>query len=168
MKYNSLEFLLHGIFSTFECLRLEDEIQQKKFKSEQHKLAINIFYTYNWLSYKNQQKFKNSDITVQQFNVLRILRGQYPNACNLKLIKDRMLDRMSDASRIVDKLKAKDLLDRRECPNDRRNVDLFITEKGLELLKQMDYIDEEFKTIFKNLNSAEIKQLNELLDKARG
>lgn len=149
-------------------MRLEDEIQQKKFKSEQHKLAINIFYTYNWLSYKNQQKFKNADITVQQFNVLRILRGQYPKTCNLKLIKERMLDRMSDASRIVDKLKAKGFLERHECPNDRRNVDLLITEKGLELLKAMDYIDDEFKIIFKNLNAGEIKQLNDLLDKARG
>ena len=168
MKCGSKEFLLHGIFFIFEAVRLEDEIQQKKFKSEYHKLAINIFYTYNWLSYKNQQKFKNADITVQQFNVLRILRGQHPKACNLKLVKERMLDRMSDASRIVDKLKAKGFLERHECPNDRRNVDLLITEKGLELLKEMDYIDDEFKAVFKNLNAAELKQLNDLLDKARG
>lgn len=157
-----------GFFLLLERVKLEDEIQQRKFKSEFHKLAINIFYTYNWLSYKNQQKFKNADITVQQFNVLRILRGQYPKACNLKLVKERMLDRMSDASRIVDKLKAKGFLERHECPNDRRNVDLLITEKGLELLKEMDHIDDEFKTIFKNLNASELKQLNDLLDKARG
>lgn len=168
MKYNSKEFLLHGNFYIFADVRLEDEIQQKKFKSEQHKLAINIFYTFNWLSYKNQQKFKNADITVQQFNVLRILRGQHPNTSNLKLVKERMLDRMSDASRIVDKLKIKGFVERHECPDDRRNVDLLITDKGLELLKSLDFVDDEFKTIFKNLTPAEVKQLNDLLDKARG
>lgn len=149
-------------------MKLEDEIQQKKFKSEQHKLAINIFYTYNWLSYSNHQNFKTEDITTQQYNVLRILRGQYPETCNLKLVKERMLDRMSDASRIVDKLKTKGFLERRECPNDRRNVDLLITEKGLNLLKSLDYIDDRFKNTFKNLSSSELKQLNDLLDKARG
>jgi DNA-binding MarR family transcriptional regulator len=149
-------------------VKLEDEIQQKKFKSEFQKLAINISYTYNWMSYNNHQKFKNEDITVQQYNVLRILRGQYPKPCNLKLIKERMLDRMSDASRIVDKLKSKGLLERHECPNDRRNVDLLITDKGLELLRSLDHIDDEFKNIFKNLSAAEVKQLNDLLDKARG
>ncbi len=149
-------------------MKLEDEIQQKKFKNEFHKLAINITYSYNWISYFNHSKFKNEDITPQQFNVLRILRGQYPNPCNLKLVKDRMLDRMSDASRIVDKLKAKGFLARHECPNDRRNVDLLITEKGLELLKKLDHLDDEFKTTFKNLTIAEVKQLNDLLDKARG
>jgi DNA-binding MarR family transcriptional regulator len=116
----------------------------------------------------NQQKFKNADITVQQFNVLRILRGQHPKACNLKLVKERMLDRMSDASRIIDKLKAKGFVERHECPNDRRNVDLLITAKGLDLLKSLDHLDEEFKTIFKNLSVSEVKQLNDLLDKARG
>ncbi len=149
-------------------MKLEDEIQQKKFKHDWQKLAINLGYTYNWISYKNHENFKNIDITPQQFNVLRILRGQYPNACNLKLIKERMLDRVSDASRIVDKLKIKGLLQRHECPNDRRNVDLLITDKGLELLKSLDYIDDEFKSIFKELSAAEIKMMNDLLDKIRG
>lgn len=149
-------------------MKLEDEIQQKKFKHDWQKLAINLSYTYNWISYKNHENFKNLDITPQQFNVLRILRGQHPNPCNLKLVKERMLDRVSDASRIVDKLKVKGFLQRHECPNDRRNVDLLITEKGLELLKSLDYIDDEFKTIFKELSPADIKTLNDLLDKIRG
>ncbi len=149
-------------------MKLEDEIQQKKFKSEQHKLAINIFYTYNWLSYQNHQNFKTKDITLQQYNVLRILRGQHPNPCNLKLVKERMLDRMSDASRIIDKLKTKGFVERRECPNDRRNVDLLITDKGLKLLKSLDYIDDELKNLFKNLSVSDAKELNDLLDKARG
>ncbi len=157
-----------GFYSIFGQVRLEDEIQQKKFKSEFHKLAVNISYSYNWMSYKNHEVFRNQDITPQQYNVLRILRGQYPEPCNLKLVKERMLDRMSDASRIVDKLKAKGFVERRECPNDRRNVDLLITDKGLELLKSLDYVDEEFKNTFKNLSLSEVKQLNDLLDKARG
>lgn len=149
-------------------MKLEDEIKQKKFKSDYQKLAINIFYTSNFLNYKNHLNFKDKDITPQQYNVLRILRGQYPEPCNLKLVKERMLDRMSDASRIIDKLKTKGFVERRECPNDRRNVDLLITEKGLHLLKSLDFIDEEFRTIFRNLSSQEVRQLNDLLDKARG
>ena len=148
-------------------LKLENEIQQQKFKSEEQKLMINLVYTTNWLNAKYDVFFRDSDITIQQYNVLRILRGQYPNPCSIKLIKERMLDRMSDASRIVDKLKTKKLLIRKECPNDRRSVDVIITEKGLELLKSLDYIDEESKDIFKSLSPEEVSKLNLLLDKLR-
>jgi DNA-binding MarR family transcriptional regulator len=148
-------------------LRLEDEIQQKKFKSIQQKLMLNLIYTTNWLTSKQDSLFKDSDITVQQYNVLRILRGQYPNPCSIKLIKERMLDRMSDTSRIVDKLYTKKLLERNECPNDRRSVNVIISDKGLELLKSLDYIDEISKQSLKSLTTAEIKTLNELLDKLR-
>lgn len=79
-----------------------------------------------------------------------------------------MIDRMSDASRIVDKLKNKDLLSRKECPNDRRNVDILITEKGLELLQSLDDMGEKFEHVFSTLNDDEISKLNELLDKLRG
>lgn len=159
---------LIGIFLFLNPVKLEDEIKQKKFKSEQQKLFVNLVYTFNWMNYNIQKKFKDKDITLQQYNVLRILRGQYPEVCNLKLIKERMLDRMSDASRIVDKLFVKGLVERRECPDDRRNVDLLITDKGLELLKTLDFIDEENRQIFKCLTISEVKTLNELLDKARG
>lgn len=124
-------------------------------------------YTTNWLTSKQSSFFKDSDITTQQYNVLRILRGQYPNPCSIKLIKERMLDRMSDASRMVDKLHIKKLLLRRECPNDRRSVDVIITEKGLELLKSMDHVDDISKQTFKSLTTAEINTLNDLLDKLR-
>ncbi|HRG01171.1 MAG: MarR family transcriptional regulator [Bacteroidia bacterium] len=148
-------------------MRLEDEIQQKKFKSIQQKLVLNLIYTTNWLTAKQDTLFKNSGITVQQYNVLRILRGQYPNPCSIKLIKERMLDRMSDTSRIVDKLFTKKLLLRRECPNDRRSVDIVISEKGLELLKSLDHIDELSKQTIKSLSQDEINTLNNLLDKLR-
>lgn len=128
---------------------------------------LNLIYTTNWLTAKQDSLFKDSDITVQQYNVLRILRGQYPNPCSIKLIKERMLDRMSDTSRIVDKLYTKKLLERNECPDDRRSVNVVISDKGLELLKSLDYIDDLSKQSLKSLTTAEINTLNELLDKLR-
>lgn len=148
-------------------MKLEDEIQQKKFKSIEQKLMLNLIYTTNWLTSKQDSLFKDSGITVQQYNVLRILRGQYPNPCSIKLIKERMLDRMSDTSRIVDKLFAKKLLGRKECPDDRRSVNVVISDKGLELLKSLDYIDDLSKQMLKSLSNDEINKLNELLDKLR-
>ncbi len=148
-------------------MRLEDEIQQKKFKSIQQKVMLNLIYTTNWLTAKQDSLFKDSDITVQQYNVLRILRGQYPNPCSIKLIKERMLDRMSDTSRIVDKLFTKKLLERNECPDDRRSVNVIISDKGLELLKSLDYIDDLSKQMLKSLSNEEIDSLNALLDKLR-
>ena len=128
---------------------------------------LNLIYTTNWLTSKQDSLFKDSGITVQQYNVLRILRGQYPNPCSIKLIKERMLDRMSDTSRIVDKLLTKKLLQRNECPDDRRSVNVVITDQGLKLLKSLDYIDDLSKQSLKSLTTAEINTLNELLDKLR-
>ena len=129
---------------------------------------LNLIYTSHWFNAKHDSYFKDSDITLQQYNVLRILRGQYPNPCSIKLIKERMLDKMSDTSRIVDKLYTKHFLVRRECPNDRRSVDVMITDKGLELLKSMDYIDDLPTQLFNNLTEEEITTMNNLLDKLRG
>lgn len=148
-------------------MKIEDEIKQSTFKSPEQKLAINIFYTANWLNYYHAHFFKKVGITVQQYNVLRILRGQYPKICNLKVIKDRMLDRMSDASRIVDKLVLKGLVERKTCPEDRRNVNILISPKGLNLLKELYHIDELGKQVFESLTSDEVNELNRLLDKLR-
>lgn len=149
-------------------MRLEDEIQQKAFKSPYQKLAVNLLYTSNWLNNHYAGFFKNLNLTTQQYNVLRILRGQHPNICSLKIIKERMLDRMSDASRIVDKLVSKGYVIRNQCPSDRRSISLIISDKGLKLLKELDFIDEATKNIFKNLSTKEVEQLNELLDNMRG
>jgi DNA-binding MarR family transcriptional regulator len=147
---------------------LEEEIQQKSFKSPEQKLAVNLLFTNNWLNNHYATFFKGLDLTVQQYNVLRILRGQYPNYCNLKLIKERMLDKMSDCSRIVDKLVSKKYVVRKECPNDRRSVNLIISDTGLAILKELDFIDEASKEIFKNLSGKQVDQLNSLLDTLRG
>ncbi len=149
-------------------MELEKEIQQKSFKNRQAKLAVNLLYSSNWMNAYYQKSFKESGLSYQQYNVLRILRGQYPNYCTLKLIKERMLDRMSDASRIVDKLVAKKYASRNQCPNDRRSVSILISEKGLQLLKELDNLDDSLEVIFKTLTPNEIDELNLLLDKMRG
>lgn len=149
-------------------MKLEDEIHQKSFKSQQQKLAVNLIYSTNWVHNHYMGHFKNTELTMQQYNVMRILRGQYPKPCSLKVIKERMLDRMSDASRIVDKLVAKDFVIRNQCPHDRRSVNILISEKGLAVLKEIDVIDESTIEMFKHLNDAEVSQLNTLLDKMRG
>jgi DNA-binding MarR family transcriptional regulator len=111
---------------------------------------------------------KKSGITGAQYNILRILRGQYPNPASVNLLKERMLDKMSDASRLVERLLQKDLVDRKICPDDRRRVEVIITERGLNLLKELDQKDDEFDVLFKSLDENEVKAANDLLDKMRG
>jgi len=149
-------------------MKLEHEIQQRSFRTQKQKLAVNLLYTTNWLNDHYSLFFKDTDLSTQQYNVLRILRGQYPNICNLKLIKERMLDRSSDASRIVDKLVAKELVTRNHCPSDRRKVNLLISDKGLAMLQKLDFIDESTVEIFRHLTEEQTIQLNDLLDKLRG
>ena len=149
-------------------MKIEDEIQQKKFKDDYQKLVVNLLYTSNWMNAHFESLFKGSDITLQQYNVLRILRGQFPNASSIKLIKERMLDRMSDASRIVDKLVTKKLVIRKQSDSDKRSVDVVISDTGLNLLQSLDVLDEKSKELLKSLSKAEITELNNLLDKLRG
>jgi DNA-binding MarR family transcriptional regulator len=149
-------------------MKLEEEIEQKHFRNEYHKAAVNMIYTFNWVINQQIAFFKPFGVTVQQFNILRILRGQHPNPATIKLIKERMLDKMSDASRIVEKLRIKGLVERNICSHDRRNVDVIITQKGLDLLSEIDKYDDEADKNLTTLNEEEIKQLNNLLDKLRG
>ena len=149
-------------------MKLESEIMQKKFQSEYHKAIVNIVYTYNWMIEKQTKLLKHFDVSLQQYNILRILRGQHPNPATVKLIKERMLDKMSDASRIVEKLRLKGLAERNISASDRRNVDVLITEKGLELLTRLDPHVDEMNKRLSNLDGNEIKKLNDLLDKLRG
>lgn len=149
-------------------MKLEEEIKQKKFNSPQHKAAVNILFTSNWLQTLHCDCLKKQDITMQQYNVLRILRGQHPDAASIKLIKERMLDKMSDSSRIVEKLRLKGLVKRDTCANDRRSVDVIITEKGLKLLKKIDPEIKKVENAFSVLSEQEVNVLNELLDKLRG
>ena len=149
-------------------MKLEEEIKQKKFRNEYHKLAVNIFYTHGWLANYFSAHLKKSDITGAQYTILRILRGQHPTPASINLLKERMLDKMSDASRLVERLLQKDLVERKICPGDRRKVEVIITQKGLNLLDELDKKDAEFDDMFKKLNINEVSTVNELLDKLRG
>ncbi|MGB8319376.1 MAG: MarR family transcriptional regulator [Ignavibacteriaceae bacterium] len=149
-------------------MKLESEIVQKKFKNEYHKAIVNIVFTYNWMIEKQTKLLKTYDISLQQYNILRILRGQHPNPATVKLIKERMLDKMSDVSRLVEKLRVKELVERDICQHDRRNVDVLITNKGLELLKELEPKENEMEKFMSNLNEKEIEHLNIYLDKLRG
>lgn len=148
-------------------MKLEDEIKQKAFRSEYQKLAINLVFTGNWVEATSSEQLKPFKLTLHQFNLLRILRGQYPKPATVNLLIERMLDKMSNASRIVDRLLEKKLVERKTCSNDRRCVDVLITRKGLDLLKKIDEVEKEWNNKFKTLSSKEAKELNELLDKLR-
>jgi DNA-binding MarR family transcriptional regulator len=150
-------------------VRLEDEIKQTSFQSEGQKAYLNILFTSGWLSLRQAAGFRPYGLTLPQFNVLRILRGQHPKPATVAMLIERMLDKTSNASRIVDKLEEKKLVTRTVCPANRRAVDIRITEAGLALLQQ---IDESGLTDFRRqgldtLSEDELKQLNDLLDKLR-
>ncbi len=149
-------------------MKLEDEIIQKNFDSEYGKLAVNIIFTYGWLTSFYSKILSKYNLTIQQYNILRILRGQYPNAANIGLLKSRMLDKMSDASRLVDRLNNKKLIQKKFCAEDRRRVNVVITAKGLKLLKKIDLHKNEFEDKLKLLTPSEAQKLNNLLDKMRG
>ena len=147
-------------------MSIEKDISQAKFRNEYQKTAINLIYTYNWMHEKMKVFFDREKITGQQFNILRILRGAGKPISTLQ-IRQRMLDKMSDTSRIVDRLILKGLARKIICTNDKRLVDVSITDKGKKLLEKMEAYENEMDSIFENLNSSEAKTLNTLLDKIR-
>lgn len=149
-------------------MRIEDEIKQVKFVDEFHKLTINLLFSGKWISDMINSHHKQYDITSQQFNVLRILRGQHPKSATVNLISARMIDRMSNVSRLIDKLEVKGFVKRISCENDRRQVDITITPKGLALLAQIDNSKSDVENRLENLTEEEATTLNNLLDKLRG
>jgi DNA-binding MarR family transcriptional regulator len=150
-------------------MRLEEEIKQNKdFKNEHQKLIVNIIYTSNWFRQIHVKRLKPYGISPEQFNVLRILRGQHPCCSSNQMIMERMLDKSSNCSRIVDKLKEKKLVDRKENDADRRLVDIAITEKGMKLLSELDAGEADLQKIFERINLNEVKLVNHILDNLRG
>jgi DNA-binding MarR family transcriptional regulator len=147
-------------------MEIEKEIGQQVFRNDRQKGIINMVYTYNWMIEKMKHRLDEFDLTMQQFNILRILRGAQTPLSTLQ-IRERMLDKMSDTSRIVDRLIIKELAQKNTCPRDKRLVDVVITEKGLELLAKLDLHADELDSIIENLSCAELQQLNYLLDKIR-
>ena len=158
------------ICSGFQSIRveLEKEIQQTKFKNPAHKAVLNIFFTAGWLGCQQQRFFKEHGLSPQQYNVMRILRGQKENPITINGIQERMLDKSSNASRLIDKLEEKKLVDRMISKKDRRQVDIVITAKGLALLKSIDVEIEQMESSYSNITTKEGEELNRILDKLRG
>ena len=149
-------------------MKIEEEIQTTKFRDPYQKAAINLIFTAGWVEDNNKEYFKCFGITPQQFNILRILRGQYPDKISVTEIKSRMLDKNSDVSRLVSRLISKGFICKSQCPKDKRAADVLVTEQGLDLLKKIDKsVDQIDLGLFK-LTDAEADQLNFLLDKCRG
>lgn len=147
---------------------IEEDIKSTNFEDNYHKAVVNLAYTSGWLNNYMRPAFEKHNLTQQQFNILRILRGQYPKPATVNLLKERMIDKMSDASRIVDRLVQKGLVSRCTNSRDRRAVDIRISEEGLAILKKMD-IDFKTKDLFKqHLTEEEAGLLSDLLDKMRG
>jgi MarR family transcriptional regulator, 2-MHQ and catechol-resistance regulon repressor len=146
---------------------LEKDIHQNAFRNPRQKAMINILYTYGWTIEKIKKFLAREDITHQQYNILRILRGSHPDPLSTLQIRERMLDRMSDTSRIVDRMVLKGLVRKTPCPKDKRLVDVIITEKGQKLLKKMDAEVDQIDSIMKSLTETEAEMLSNLLDKLR-
>jgi DNA-binding MarR family transcriptional regulator len=149
-------------------MQLQKEVQTSKFESNHQQALVNIIYTYGWSCQKIKEVLAPYGITQQQYNVLRILRGQYPSPSTIGLIKNRILDKMSDTSRIVDRLIQKGYLEKTVNNRDKRAVDIIISDKALALLKKMDKEVSFSSLVTENITAEEAAQLNLLLDKLRG
>ena len=146
---------------------IDKDIQQAKFRNNHQKAGINLLYTISWIRDRTKPIFESEDITPQQFNILRILRGSFPQPLSTLQIRERMLDKMSDTSRIVDRLIVKGLVKKLTCKQDRRLVDVIIADKGKKLLERLDERQDEIDGVLKNLTEKEASQLSDLLDKIR-
>jgi DNA-binding MarR family transcriptional regulator len=149
-------------------MEIEKEIATSKFENNHQKAIVNLIYTYGWLTNSLKQRLNKHKITLQQFNILRILRGQHPKPATVNLLKDRMLDKMSDASRIVERLVQKELVQRCVNEKDRRAVDVLISNKGLDILKRLDNDMSSIDILKGNISDEEAGHLSSLLDKMRG
>ncbi|WP_395625364.1 MarR family winged helix-turn-helix transcriptional regulator [Daejeonella sp.] len=148
-------------------MEIGKEIDNHKFENNHQKSIVNLIYTYGWITNLLGEKLNKYDITLQQYNVMRILRGQHPNPATINLIKVRMLDKMSDASRIVERLVHKELVGRTINTNDRRSVDILITKKGLDILVKLDTELLFDKILGKDFNNLDAGMMSDLLDKMR-
>lgn len=149
-------------------MSLENDIRQERFEDEFHKTAVNILFTSSWLYNLNALRLKPFAITPEQFNVLRILRGSHPHPLMLADISSRMIDKNSNATRLVEKLRQKGFVSRTLCEKNRRQVDIHITPKGLRVLEAIDKDSKGWKGTLKNISKVEAQELNRILDKLRG
>lgn len=149
-------------------VRIEDEIKQSKFRSEGQKLIINLIYTYNQISGQMSSMLQPHGLTMQQYNILRILKGQYPNPSTNNLVKDRMLDRNSDVTRLIDRMIRNGWVTRTSCEKDRRRVDILITQQGLDVLDAIQSQEADLDLIAQRLPEDRQREMNHMLDTLRG
>jgi len=149
-------------------MTLEKDISQRHFRNLNQKSMVNLIFTYHWVVEKIKDLLSTEGITLQQYNILRILRGSFPEPLSTLRIRDRMLDKMSDTSRIVDRLVVKGLAQKNISKTDKRLVDVMITEEGRTLLAKLDLHNDELDSIANTLSEDEMNILNNLLDKLRG
>ncbi len=149
-------------------MTLEKEILQvKPFRNEYHKAGINLIYTGKWMLQLAADMVKEYNLTPQQYNILRILKGKYSEPLGVLQIRKRMLDRMSDASRIIEVLRKKGLVERNICEDNRRQMHVIITAEGMRLIDEIENENDRMDSNLTALNEEEITQLNLLLDKVR-
>jgi DNA-binding MarR family transcriptional regulator len=149
-------------------MRLEEEINQAAFKDHFHRAHVNLLFTAAWLNQKINKVLKPFEVSGQQFNILRILKGLGGQPASLKLITSRMLDKTSNTSRLIDKLVEKKMVVRTFCPQDRRQVDIRITETGIDTLQRCnDLVEKNLDAIKINLSECQAIELNELLELVR-
>jgi DNA-binding MarR family transcriptional regulator len=145
---------------------IEQDIQQPNFRNEFQKMGINLLFTANWLNEHIGKILSDEGVTQQQYNILRILRGSTTPLSTLK-IRERMLDKMSDTSRIVDRLIAKELVVKNTCEKDKRLVDITLSPKGISLVDQLDQYNDRIDALLKGINESEAQMMNQILDKIR-
>ena len=148
-------------------MEIEQAIHQKEFSSDMERSIVNILYTGSWLSTIQLGALKTFGISLQQFNVLRILKGQHPEPATVNTLVERMIDKNSNASRIVEKLRSKGFLLRTTCPDDRRRVDVIITDSGINILDQCNEAMVNLQNEYDTLIPKEHTELNRLLNKLR-
>jgi DNA-binding MarR family transcriptional regulator len=149
-------------------MKLEEELRTEKFKTEQQRAVLSILFTSSWIEVRTNECFKQYGISQEQYNVLRILKGQKGRPANLSTVQERMIHRMSNATRLVEKLKLKGYVNRVPCEDNRRKVEITITNKGIALLENIDPRLVKLETdLFRNFTEEEIRQIGSLLDKVR-
>ncbi len=146
---------------------IEKDIHQEKFTSAKQKAMLNVMFSYGWIVERIRDFLASEDITHQQYNILRILRGSHPQPLSTLQIRERMLDKMSDTSRIVDRLIVKGLVKKGTCAKDKRLVDVTITDRGQKLLKKLDAHADHIEAIMSGLSEKDAEMLSSLLDKLR-
>ena len=149
-------------------MKLEEEIKQARFSSSKQKATLNIIFTAAWINARLRDLLKPYDLTPQQYNVLRILKGRHPNAANPGEIKEVMLDKNPDLTRLCDRLSKSGLIHRNIDRSNRRKMNIRITDKGIALLETLAPNVSAIDTSQIAISNAEAEQLSNLLDKLRG